>query len=127
MKQFTQGLAALVCVAALGYLSLATTNDAKASADDSAVLDATLSAEASTAIATPQDSVAKNCSRCSFIKSNDAKNFCRAKCEGKSSYCSFIKNNDQKNYCRAVVDRKSSYCSFIKNNDLKQQCRAEAG
>jgi hypothetical protein len=127
MKRLTQSLAALVCVAALGYLSLATANDAKASANDTVTLDAAVTIDQSAAIATPQEVVAADCNRCYQISNPDSKNFCLATCKNDSNRCYQIRNQDRKNYCLATVKRDKNRCYQIRDKDLKQQCLAQAG
>ena len=125
MKRLTQGLAVVVCVTGLGFFSSATAKDAKANTDDVVAMNATVNLDQSSAISTMQE--VKNCGRCGSISNSDARNFCYARCEGKSGYCGAIRDSDKRNYCYAVVDGKPGYCGAIRKQDLRNQCYAEAG
>lgn len=127
MNRLTQGLAALVCVAALGHFSVATANDTQAGADAAVTLDSSVTIDQSTEIVTQQSIPVKSCNKCGFIRDNDAKAFCYAKCEGRSNQCGFIRDNDKKAYCYAIVEGRSNQCGFIRDADLKAQCYAEVG
>ena len=66
-------------------------------------------------------------SNCSFITSNDGRNYCIAVVKKDRSYCGFINDNDRRNMCIAVATQDPSYCGFINNFDNRNQCRGQVG